>query len=128
MLFVILCGNHILVFNRNLQYYRISSILRQKNNWLMFTKYMHVLYLLNHVFVIKTYIFKRLLYKNCVFFFSICRQLSDLNRDGELSLEEFCIAMHLVVLRRHEIEIPDRLPFSLMPYTSFTNGKEFLYY
>lgn len=54
------------------------------------------------------------------FFF---RQLSDLNRDGELSLEEFCIAMHLVVLRRHEIEIPDRLPFSLMPYTSFTNGE-----
>lgn len=94
----------------------------------MFTKYMHVLYLLNHVFVIKTYIFKRLLYKNRVVFFSICRQLSDLNRDGELSLEEFCIAMHLVVLRRHEIEIPDRLPFSLMPYTSFTNGKEFLYY
>lgn len=85
---------------------------------------MHVLYLLNHVFVIKTYIIAQ---KPC-FFFSICRQLSDLNRDGELSLEEFCIAMHLVVLRRHEIEIPDRLPFSLMPYTSFTNGKEFLYY
>lgn len=90
----------------------------------MFTKYMHVLYLLNHVFVIKTYV---IVQKPC-FFFSICRQLSDLNRDGELSLEEFCIAMHLVVLRRHEIEIPDRLPFSLMPYTSFTNGKEFLYY
>eukprot|EP00105_Crassostrea_gigas_P043332 XP_019927480.1 PREDICTED: ralBP1-associated Eps domain-containing protein 1 isoform X7 [Crassostrea gigas] len=52
-------------------------------------------------------------------------QLSDLNRDGELSLEEFCIAMHLVVLRRHEIEIPDRLPFSLMPYTSFTNEEPF---
>ncbi|XP_062567999.1 ralBP1-associated Eps domain-containing protein 1-like isoform X4 [Saccostrea cucullata] len=52
-------------------------------------------------------------------------QLSDLNRDGELSLDEFCIAMHLVVLRRHDIEIPDRLPFSLMPYTSFTNEEPF---
>ncbi|XP_060589373.1 ralBP1-associated Eps domain-containing protein 1-like isoform X2 [Ruditapes philippinarum] len=47
--------------------------------------------------------------------------LSDLNKDGALSLEEFCIAMHLVVLRRNEIEIPDRLPFSLMPYNAFTN-------
>ncbi|XP_052244913.1 ralBP1-associated Eps domain-containing protein 1-like isoform X4 [Dreissena polymorpha] len=47
--------------------------------------------------------------------------LSDLNRDGALSLEEFCIAMHLVVLRRNEIDIPDRLPFSLMPYNAFTN-------
>ncbi|XP_033740073.1 ralBP1-associated Eps domain-containing protein 1-like isoform X5 [Pecten maximus] len=50
-------------------------------------------------------------------------QLSDLNRDGALSLEEFCIAMHLVVLRRNEIELPDRLPFSLMPYSAFTNGE-----
>ncbi|KAL4232733.1 RalBP1-associated Eps domain-containing protein 1 [Mactra antiquata] len=47
--------------------------------------------------------------------------LADLNRDGALSLEEFCIAMHLVVLRRNDIEIPDRLPFSLMPYNAFTN-------
>ena len=57
----------------------------------------------------------------CTLFFY--RQLSDLNQDGALNLEEFCIAMHLVVLRRNEIEIPDRLPFALMPYDSFTNGR-----
>ncbi|WAR07409.1 REPS1-like protein [Mya arenaria] len=49
--------------------------------------------------------------------------LADLNHDGALSLEEFCIAMHLVVLRRNEIEIPERLPFSLMPYNAFTNDE-----
>ncbi|KAK3098749.1 hypothetical protein FSP39_022716 [Pinctada imbricata] len=52
-------------------------------------------------------------------------QLSDLNRDGALSLEEFCIAMHLVVLRRNEIELPERLPFALMPYTAFANEEPF---
>ena len=30
--------------------------------------------------------------------------------------------MHLVVLRRHEVELPERLPLSLMPYTAFTDG------
>ncbi|CAE1318285.1 REPS [Acanthosepion pharaonis] len=50
-------------------------------------------------------------------------QLSDLNRDGALSLDEFCIAMHLVVLRRNDIELPDHLPVSLMPYSTLTNGK-----
>jgi len=39
-------------------------------------------------------------------------------------MEEFCIAMHLVVLRRNEIEIPEKLPFSLMPYNAFTNGND----
>ncbi|CAD5117242.1 DgyrCDS6038 [Dimorphilus gyrociliatus] len=43
-------------------------------------------------------------------------QLSDLNGDGLLSLEEFCIAMHLVVLRRNKIDLPDSLPSSLTPY------------
>ncbi|KAL3881629.1 hypothetical protein ACJMK2_028044 [Sinanodonta woodiana] len=52
-------------------------------------------------------------------------QLSDINQDGALNLEEFCIAMHLVVLRRNEIEIPDRLPFALMPYTAFSNDSPF---
>lgn len=52
-------------------------------------------------------------------------QLSDLNQDGALNLEEFCIAMHLVVLRRNDIEIPDRLPFALMPYDAFTNEEPF---
>lgn len=57
------------------------------------------------------------------FYVLLCRQLSDINRDGALSKDEFCIAMHLVVLRRNEIELPDKLPLSLMPYSAFTNGK-----
>ncbi|XP_013415466.1 ralBP1-associated Eps domain-containing protein 1 isoform X2 [Lingula anatina] len=48
-------------------------------------------------------------------------RLSDVNKDGALSLEEFCTAMHLVVLRRNEIELPDSLPPSLMPYTTLTD-------
>ena len=55
-----------------------------------------------------------------IFFFF--RNLADINKDGALSLEEFCIAMHLVVLRRHDVELPERLPLSLMPYTAFTDG------
>ncbi|ESO89180.1 hypothetical protein LOTGIDRAFT_229081 [Lottia gigantea] len=52
-------------------------------------------------------------------------QLSDLNCDGALSLEEFIIAMHLVVLRRNDIELPERLPLSLMPYATLTNDEPF---
>ena len=51
--------------------------------------------------------------------------LADINKDGALSLEEFCIAMHLVVLRRHDVELPERLPLSLMPYTAFTDEEPF---
>nr|XP_006817809.1 PREDICTED: ralBP1-associated Eps domain-containing protein 1-like [Saccoglossus kowalevskii] len=42
-------------------------------------------------------------------------QLSDVNKDGALSLEEFITAMHLVVLRKHDIELPDILPSCLVP-------------
>ncbi|XP_059175042.1 ralBP1-associated Eps domain-containing protein 1-like isoform X7 [Physella acuta] len=52
-------------------------------------------------------------------------QLSDLNCDGALSLEEFCIAMHLVVLRRNDIELPDHLPISLMPYSTLASDEPF---
>ena len=41
--------------------------------------------------------------------------LSDLDFDGSLTLVEFCIAMHLVVLRRNEIPLPEQLPTSLSP-------------
>lgn len=37
-------------------------------------------------------------------------QLSDVTKDGALSLQEFLIAMHLVVLRRNHIELPEALP------------------
>lgn len=42
-------------------------------------------------------------------------QLSDIDRDGSLALDEFCTAMHLVVLRRNGIELPLQLPPSLLP-------------
>lgn len=42
--------------------------------------------------------------------------LSDLDKDGALSLPEFCIAMHLVVLCRNEIELPLTLPNHLKQF------------
>jgi hypothetical protein len=42
-------------------------------------------------------------------------KLSDLNCDGELDFEEFCIAMHLVDSARKGSEIPTELPKSLLP-------------
>ena len=55
------------------------------------------------------------------------RQLSDVNRDGALSLDEFCTAMHLVVLRRNDIDLPDTLPPVLQPYTALvTSGTSHL--
>ena len=44
-------------------------------------------------------------------------QLSDVTKDGSLSVEEFLTAMHLVVLRRNDIELPDELPPCLQPMT-----------
>ncbi|KAI5637547.1 cytoskeletal-regulatory complex EF hand domain-containing protein [Phthorimaea operculella] len=41
--------------------------------------------------------------------------LSDINKDGMLTLEEFSIAMHLIVLRRNNIPVPDVLPAPLVP-------------
>lgn len=42
-------------------------------------------------------------------------QLSDINKDGLLTLEEFSIAMHLIVLRRNNIPVPETLPTCLVP-------------
>ncbi|XP_018327968.1 ralBP1-associated Eps domain-containing protein 2 [Agrilus planipennis] len=42
-------------------------------------------------------------------------QLADITKDGALSLQEFLIAMHLVVLRRNHIDLPDTLPPQLIP-------------
>ena len=38
-----------------------------------------------------------------------CVQLSDVTKDGCLSLEEFLTAMHLVVLRRNDIPLPEQV-------------------
>lgn len=40
-------------------------------------------------------------------------QLADINKDGMLSLEEFSIAMHLIVLRRNGAPVPRALPAAL---------------
>lgn len=42
-------------------------------------------------------------------------QLADVSRDGALCLEEFFTAMHLVVLRRNNISLPETLPDALLP-------------
>lgn len=42
-------------------------------------------------------------------------QLADITKDGALSLDEFTIAMHLIVLRRKEVPLPDVLPACLIP-------------
>ncbi|XP_078375123.1 uncharacterized protein LOC144658558 isoform X2 [Oculina patagonica] len=42
-------------------------------------------------------------------------QLSDINKDNALNLDEFCIAMHLVVALRHGLELPSTLPAVLLP-------------
>lgn len=41
--------------------------------------------------------------------------MADVTKDGALSLQEFNIAMHLVVLKRNNIELPDTLPPTLVP-------------
>ncbi|XP_078618979.1 ralBP1-associated Eps domain-containing protein 1-like isoform X5 [Branchiostoma floridae x Branchiostoma japonicum] len=41
--------------------------------------------------------------------------MSDVNQDGALSLEEFFAAFHLVVARRNGYDLPETLPQALMP-------------
>ncbi|CAD0202698.1 unnamed protein product [Chrysodeixis includens] len=51
-------------------------------------------------------------------------QLSDINKDGMLTLEEFSIAMHLIVLRRNNIPVPDALPACLVPRVDSRYSKQ----
>jgi hypothetical protein len=51
-------------------------------------------------------------------------ELSDVNHDGVLSLSEFCTAMHLVVLRVRNYDLPNELPAKLQPYDLLTNFDE----
>lgn len=47
---------------------------------------------------------------------SLCsRELSDFDKDGALTLDEFCAAFHLVVARKNGYDLPEKLPESLMP-------------
>lgn len=45
----------------------------------------------------------------------ICRELSDVDCDGALTLAEFCAAFHLVVARKNGYLLPDSLPETLLP-------------
>ena len=56
--------------------------------------------------------------------FKNSRQLSDVTKDGALSLNEFCTAMHLVVLRRNNIALPKQLPPALDPLNMVINPTE----
>ena len=53
-------------------------------------------------------------------FFLFFRHLSDINKDNALNLDEFCIAMHLVVALRHGLELPSTLPNVLLPVNKET--------
>ena len=46
------------------------------------------------------------------------RDLSDVDRDGQLNLEEFSTAFHLVVARKNGYDLPKKLPKSLIPKSS----------
>ncbi len=46
-------------------------------------------------------------------FLHLPRELSDVDADGQLTLSEFSVAMHLVVLRRNGVLLPAQLPDSL---------------
>ena len=41
--------------------------------------------------------------------------MSDFDKDGALTLDEFCAAFHLVVARKNGYDLPEKLPESLMP-------------
>jgi len=44
-------------------------------------------------------------------------RLSDVDKDGKLDLDEFCLAIHLTQCKAKGIEIPDILPPTLIPHT-----------
>lgn len=57
-------------------------------------------------------------------------ELSDVDHDGQLTLGEFAVAMHLVVLRRNGVPVPQTLPKTLVDvianqslFTSVSAGK-----
>ena len=66
-------------------------------------------------------IIQELYVKKYICSFSL-RHLSDINKDNALNLDEFCIAMHLVVALRHGLELPSTLPAILLPAKKETGG------
>jgi hypothetical protein len=49
-------------------------------------------------------------------------QLSDVDNDGKLTCDEFCIAMHLIDLARLGRALPAKLPAELMPAAGRTGS------
>lgn len=47
-----------------------------------------------------------------------CRTLADYDKDGKLTCDEFCVAMHLADLARNGIHLPAVLPPELVPVKS----------
>lgn len=43
----------------------------------------------------------------------LCRNCSDVDRDGKLTLAEFCYAMHLTLARKNGLSLPSQIPLSL---------------
>eukprot|EP01132_Coremiostelium_polycephalum_P002776 gene2776-3450_t len=44
-------------------------------------------------------------------------RLSDIDRDGKLDLDEFCLAMHLINTKIKGFAVPDQLPNTLIPHS-----------
>ena len=55
------------------------------------------------------------IYPACKEITYISRNLSDVDKDGKLNCDEFCIAMHLTDLVRMGTVLPAKLPQELMP-------------
>uniref|UniRef100_H2Z3B6 EF-hand domain-containing protein n=1 Tax=Ciona savignyi TaxID=51511 RepID=H2Z3B6_CIOSA len=51
-------------------------------------------------------------------------ELSDMDQDGHLTLDEFCTAFHLVVARKNGYELPIHLPQALVPTLIDIGGGE----
>ena len=56
--------------------------------------------------------------------FCFQRHLSDIDKDNALNLDEFCIAMHLVVALRHGLELPSTLPGVLLHTRKEAEGEK----
>ncbi len=61
---------------------------------------------------------------NVIWLFFFSRDLSDINKDGNLDLDEFMIAMHLIETVKAGQPVPASLPQNLIPATKKSNEPE----
>ncbi len=76
-------------------------------------------------FVYCYYYYKQSLFAKCFCYF-LFRKLSDIDNDGSLTLQEFIVAMKLVLIRRQGYDIPVLLPDQLNNITHYKQGIIFL--